>query len=513
MVRILSLQQIKQVEETANENGITYLRLMENAGSACAKIIRNKFDDTGLKNAVIVCGKGKNGGDGFVIARKLFENGYKVNIILAMGEPEAENAVEMYHRARSLGINFEFYDENNDNQLARIVNADIVVDCVFGTGFRGSADRKIARLFDIISSSEGFVISVDLPSGMYTDSSELPETVVRADMTISVIALKYSLVYYPSAELAGEVKVVSIGIPEDIIEKHTAAYSLNSNDIKAKFIRREENSNKGDYGKALVIAGSYEMPGAALLSSESAVKSGVGLVKTAFPDKAYPVMMSTCPEKVLVPLPSNENGRISSLSLKRIGEELSKCDAVLIGCGLGNDSDILGVVQFVLENSTVPVILDADGINVLKGRIDIIKNAKAPVVITPHPGEAARMLNCSVEKIQADRIAAAEKLYEATNAVVVLKGSRTVVTKNAKRFYINMTGNSGLATAGSGDVLAGVLLSFLAQGMSPYIASVCAVYIHALAGDYAAEKLSKTGMSAHSFIDELPKLLLGFEEG
>ena len=512
MVRILSLQQIKQVEQTANESGITYLRLMENAGSACAKIIRDKFDDSGLKNAVIVCGKGKNGGDGFVIARKLFENGYKVNIILAMGEPEADNAIEMYHRAKSLGINFEHYDENNDSQLARIVNADIVVDCIFGTGFRGTADRKTARLFDIISSSEGYVISIDLPSGMYTDSSELPETVVRADMTVSVIALKYSLVYYPSAELAGEVQVVSIGIPEDIIEKYVSAYSLDINDIKTKFTRRQENSNKGDYGKALVIAGSYEMPGAALLSSEAAVKSGAGLVKTAFPDKAYPVMMSTCPEKVLVPLPSNEDGRISSLSLTRIGEELTKCDAVLIGCGLGNDRDIFRAVQFVLENSTVPVILDADGINVLKGRIDIIKEAKAPVIITPHPGEAARMLDCSVADIQADRIEAAKKLCEATNAVVVLKGSRTVVTKNASRFYINTSGNSGLATAGSGDVLAGILLSFLAQGMSPYVASVCAVYIHGAAGDYAAEKLSKMGMSAHSVIDELPKLLACFEE-
>ncbi len=513
MVRIFSLQQIRQIEEAANESGITYLRLMENAGSACAKIIRNKFDDSGLKNAVIICGKGKNGGDGFVIARKLFENGYKVNVILAMGEPEAENAVEMYHRARSLGISFEHYDENNDSQLARIVNADIVVDCIFGTGFRGTADSRTASLFDIISSSEGFVVSIDLPSGMYTDSSELPETVVRADMTISVIALKYSLVYYPSALLAGEVKVVSIGIPESIIEQFDCGYSLNSEDIKSKFTRREENSNKGDFGKALVIAGSYEMPGAALLASEAAVKSGAGLVKAAFPDKAYPVMMSTCPEKVLVPLQSNKNGRISALSLVRIGEELAKCDAVLIGCGLGNDHDILSVVEFVLENSTVPVILDADGINVLKGRIDIIKNAKAPVIITPHPGEAARLLGCSAADIQSDRIEAARKLYEATNATVVLKGSRTVVTKNAKRFYINMTGNSGLATAGSGDVLAGIMLSFLAQGMSPYVASVCAVYIHALAGDYAAQRYSKMGMSARSVIEELPKLLSNFEEG
>lgn len=511
MIKILSHEQIMQVEQTANDSGITYLRLMENAGSACAKLIRNRFDDSGLRNAVIVCGKGKNGGDGFVIARKLFENGYRVSILLALGLPTADNAVEMYRRAKDLGINIEMYDEENENHINRIINADIVVDCIFGTGFRGAVDGKLERLFDVISSTNGFVVSVDLPSGFYTDSSELGSATVKADMTIAIIALKYSLVYYPSAKLAGEIKTVSIGIPEDIIDKYVTTYSLKADDIKLRFPKRSENSNKGDYGKALIIAGSYEMPGAALLSSGAALKSGAGIVKLAFPDKAYPVMMSSGPEKLLIPLPSNVDGTLSEDAVMRISDELSKCDAVLIGCGMGNNPSTRSIVEFVLQNAEVPVVLDADGLNSVAGRPELIRDANAPVIITPHPGEAARLLGTDTKAVQTDRIASAKQLHELTGACVVLKGSRTVVTANGNKFYVNMTGSSALATAGSGDVLAGVIVSLIAQGLSPYSASVCAVYVHGLAGESVGERGSATGTTASAVADELVRVLSSFE--
>jgi NAD(P)H-hydrate epimerase len=512
MIKILSHEQIMQVEQTANESGISYARLMENAGSACAKIIRDRFEDSGFKNAVIICGKGKNGGDGFVIARKLFENGYRVSVLLADGLPTAETAVEMCRRAKDLGVNIEMYDETNENHNGRIASADIVVDCIFGTGFRGEPDERTARLFERISASDGFVVSVDLPSGLYTDSSAVCSSVVKADMTIAVIALKYSLVYFPSAEYAGEIKVVSIGIPEDIIDKYVSTYSLGAEDIKLRFPKRSEDSNKGDYGKALIIAGSYEMPGAALLAGTAAVKGGAGIVKSAFPDKAYPVMMSQSPELLLIPLPSNTDGTMSSDAIQRLAKELTKCDCVLIGCGMGNNADTLRIVEFVLENSEVPVILDADALNVICRRPEFIKNAKAPVIITPHPGEAVRLLGVDVSAVQTDRITAAKQLCELTGACVVLKGSRTVVSANGSKFYVNMTGNSALATAGSGDVLAGLIAAFVAQGLSPYSASICGTYIHGLAGESVAAKASMTGTTALAVADELPKVLGSFED-
>lgn len=513
MIKILSSQQIREVENMANEGGITFLRLMENAGSACAKVIRNKFDDTGLRRVLIVCGKGKNGGDGYVIARKLSENGYKVTVLLTMGEPVADTAREMLERIKNSGVQIENYCDNDEKYDLLIQDSDIIVDCVFGTGFSGVPDERLQRLFKKMSESNGYVVSIDLPSGMCADSSELLAPCVKADMTISVIALKYSLVYYPSAEFAGEIQVVSIGIPEDILRSFSGGYTLNINDIKSKMPKRSELSNKGDFGKALIIAGSYEMPGAALLSSQSASECGAGIVKLAFPDKAYPVMMNTCPEKVLFPLPSNKFGRISALCEARIKSELKNCSAVLIGCGLGNDYDTKQVVTSVLENSEVPIVLDADGINSMCESIDIIKNAKAKVIITPHPGEAARLLGCTVKEVQADRIGACRDLVELTGATVVLKGSRTVVSSNGEDFYINTTGNSGLATAGSGDVLAGIIVSLICQKINPDLSAVMGTFIHGYAGDIATEKYSKMGMTAQKIITELPKTLSAFEKG
>lgn len=511
MMKILSCAQIREIEERADKNGISYLRLMENAGSACASVIRKRFDKTDLRRVTVVCGKGKNGGDGFVIARKLNENGYSVNVILALGVPAADTAAEMLSRLKNTGVNIELYDEKNEKQKKRIQSCDILADCIFGTGFKGVPDEKMSRLINEMSSSFAYKVSVDIPSGMYADSSEIGGAVFRADLTVAAIALKYSLVYYPSAEYAGELKTVLIGIPEEILNDYDGGYTLSKQDIKSIMPQRREDSHKGDYGKVLVIAGSYEMPGAALMASASAVEMGSGIVKTAFPDKAYPVIMSNCHEKVLVPLESNRYGRISSLAVHKIETELQKCDAVLIGCGLGQDNDTYNVVKFVLENAEVPIILDADGINLMSDSIDIIRNAKAPVIITPHPAEASRLLKKTVSDIQGDRLTAVKELYELTGATVVLKGSRTAVTADGKNFYVNTTGNAGMATGGSGDVLSGMLLSLVGQGISPEYAAIASVYIHGMAGDSVAHKFSKAGVTPTKIINELAKLLSEFE--
>lgn len=510
MYKILTTQQVKSVEDKANESGISYLRLMENAGSACAKIIRNRFDETGIRDVLIICGKGKNGGDGFVIARKLYENGYRVKILLALGNPGAENAVEMENRVRDLGIPIAMYNEQNSAQIDVIEKSDIIVDCIFGTGFRGRADEQTERLFKRISASDGYVVSIDLPSGLNADSNLVEGEAVKADLTISIIALKRALVYFPSCEYAGNIKTVNIGVHDEIIDEFCNTYSLEYKDIKAKMPKRNEESNKGDFGKVLAICGSYEMPGAALMSTAAANEAGSGIVKLAFPDKAYPVMMSMTPEKVLVPLPSNKYGKFSTNAIPRLKDEIKNCDAILLGCGIGQDNDTLNIVRFVLSHAKVPVVLDADGINLISTNIDILRNAKCPVVITPHPGEAARLLGVSVQAVQQDRILSAKMLYEKFGVTVVLKGSRTVITNDGKRFYINMTGNSGMATAGSGDVLAGMILSFIGQGLSPYVASAAAVYIHGLCGDLVSEKYSKQGTTAAKIIDEIAKTLSKF---
>lgn len=511
MIKILTTAQIREVEERANAGGISYLRLMENAGSACAKAIRKRFDNTDKRNVTVLCGKGKNGGDGFVVARRLRENGYAVRVLLVCGRPKAGDALEMFSRIRGMGISIEEYDARSAAHRNQILQSDILVDAVFGTGFSGAADDSLAALFTLVNTGSAYVVSIDLPSGLEADSGETGGKAVRADLTVAAIALKKALAYHPAAAYAGEVEVVPIGIPDSFFNACTGDYTLTLPDIRAKFPVRPENSSKSDFGKALVIAGSYEMPGAAVLASSAAVLSGAGLVQLAFPDRAYAAVTAQCPEKILLPLESNRFGRISAQSAARVKAALKKCSAVLIGCGLGADHDTQAVTELVLENAECPIVLDADGINVMSGNIHGIKEARGPVVLTPHPGEAARLLSSSAREVQADREGACAALFAETGAVVVLKGSRTLVTANGTDFYVNLTGSSALATAGTGDILAGLLLSFICQRMGPFSAAVSAVFIHGTAGDEAEKESSKMGVTASKLLKILPRLLKRFE--
>ncbi|HRL87687.1 MAG TPA: NAD(P)H-hydrate epimerase, partial [Candidatus Fimenecus sp.] len=267
MMKILPSNEIREIEAKANQSGISYLRLMENAGSACAKAIRKKFDKTTRRNVTVVCGKGKNGGDGYVIARKLAENEYNVNVVLTSREPPVGDAGEMLSRIRGTDIGIYLYDDDTELCEELIVGADITVDAVFGTGFKGAADEKNAHIFKAISKSLGYTVSIDIPSGIEADSGYVKGAAVKAQMTIAVMALKNSLVTFPAAEFAGNVIVVPIGIPEEIFSEYAGAYTLSPDEIRSKFPHRKENANKGDFGKGLIIAGSYDMPGAAVIAS------------------------------------------------------------------------------------------------------------------------------------------------------------------------------------------------------------------------------------------------------
>ncbi len=511
MMRILSAEQIKAVEAAADKSGISYLRLMENAGAACAKAVRMRFDGTDKHNVIVLCGKGKNGGDGFVAARKLYENGYTVRVVLVMGAPKAENAQEMFSRVTELGIPVDTYDAASEKQRERLMTADIILDSVFGTGFSGTLPETIENLFAFLEKCSGYVVSIDLPSGLSADSGEILSIPVRADLTVSVMALKQSLVTPPAKAYAGEIQVVSIGIPDTLYKPYEKVFSFTDSDVAALFPMRRDDAHKGDFGKALVVAGSYEMPGAALLSSSAAVECGAGLVRLAFPECAYAAITAACPEKVLLPLCANRFGRISAQNEKKLSDALSSATALLVGCGLGVDYDTKQLVQALVRQAEIPVILDADGINAMTDSIDMLREAKAPVILTPHPGEAARLLGVSAAEVQNDRLGACAALCEKTGAVVVLKGAGTVISADGQQFSVNLTGNSGMATAGSGDVLAGMLLGFLCIGMPPLEAAVAAAHIHGLAGDAAAKAASRTAVTPTKMLEALPKLLSRFE--
>ncbi len=511
MMRVLSAAEVKAVECAADQSGITFLRLMENAGAACAKVIRQKFDATGKRTVAVLCGKGKNGGDGFVAARKLFENGYTVSVYLVMGAPTADNAKEMYARIINCGITVELYDAASELQRKRLQNTDILIDAVFGTGFSGVLPDSLQNLFAFLETCHGYTVSIDLPSGLSADSGTFSSRPVKADLTVSVMALKKALVTQPAKDFAGEIQVVAIGIPEHLYKPYEKVFAFTDEDIAELFPQRRSDAHKGDFGKALVVAGSYEMPGAALLASSACVECGAGLVRLAFPECAYAAVTAAVPEKVLLPLPANRFGRLSAQGEAKLLESLSRSTACLIGCGLGLDYDTEALVKSVVQNAEIPLILDADGINAVANDIDILREAKAPVILTPHPGEAAHLLGCTVAEVQENRIDACATLCKKTGATVVLKGAGTVISSAGKQFSVNLTGNAGMATAGSGDMLAGMLLGFLCIGLSPLESAVAAAHIHGLCGDVVSKGASLCSTTPTKMLKVLPKVLSKFE--
>ena len=358
MIPILSTQEIKALEAAADAQGISYLRLMENAGSACAKTIRTRFDKTDKRKVVVLCGKGKNGGDGFVAARKLQENGYDVRVLLTCGSPTAENAQEMFERLTELEIPVDPYDAASDRQHARLQEADILIDAVFGTGFSGVLPESLQELFSFLRTCKGYVVSIDLPSGLSADTNEVESGAVYADLTISVMALKKALVCAPAKDHAGEVEVVSIGVPKELYAPYDKLVTFTEKEMADWFPARDSDANKGSFGKALIVAGSYEMPGAALLASSACVETGAGLVRLAFPECAYAAVTAAVPEKVLLPLKANRFGRISAQNEKRLLDTLSSSTACLIGCGLGVDYDTQAFIFDLDTRNITPITRD-----------------------------------------------------------------------------------------------------------------------------------------------------------
>lgn len=506
---ILNSQEMRQVEEKAFSSGVNELDLMKTAGEKCANAIIKKYDlpNSGRKIAV-VCGNGKNGGDGFVIAKIFMEIGCNVKIVLADKEPTFQDCKATFSQAKKKGVeccNFL------SNETMCFDGVDLIIDCVFGIGFHGEVDEPFAGVFRAINCSHASVVSVDVPSGIDSTSGAVATDAVRANFTLAISALKYAHVLPPSNSYCGKVKVVDIGIDKKFFGE-LSAYSrtIERKDVKKNFPKRKLNSNKGNYGKVLCLCGSYKMPGAAVISAKSAVKSGAGLVTVAFPDSAYPAITLNLVETTFLPLPETRNGTVASASKAFLLDSIEKSTVALLGCGLGTDSEVGEVVGFVLERAECPVVLDADGINALDHCINLLRERKAPVVLTPHPGEMARLVGDTVDFVQKHRIDLAQKFAQSLGAVVVLKGANTIVT-DGKSVFVNTTGNPGMAKGGTGDMLAGMIASFIAQGMSPMEAAKSAVFIHGECGDICQRELSQRGMTVSDMIELLPALLSNYE--
>ena len=515
-MRLLTSDEMKRVEAHASKFGLSYQRMMENAGAACARNIRSIVEkEPGTRrNVAILCGKGNNGGDGFVIARKLLDSGYRVCLILTSGYPGTSEAEYMYKLTTELNIPTVWYEADKPKALQTVKNADIIVDAVFGFSFHGAIRSELAQLFAAVSDAGALVFAVDLPSGVDCDSGQCDNASVRADYTIAISALKPAHILHPSSDCCGDIIVANIGIPE---ESYAAVgcglYTYHANEIAARFPRRKFDAHKGDFGHLLCLCGSHRMPGAAYMAAKAALRSGVGLVTCAFPQSLYQTMSLKLTEALLLPLEETDDGALSRACIPTLLSALERFDAIVVGCGLSVCEDTAAVLQAVLENAKVPVIVDADGINLLSKNIDLLQNAAAPIVLTPHPKEMARLIGGTVSQVQAARAQTARDFARTQGVYVVLKGSNTVISSpDDGRLYLNVTGNNGLSKGGSGDVLAGMLGAFAVQMNDLRDALCLGVYLHGHCADEVAQRLSKTGMLPTDVIEALPTAYAAFEE-
>lgn len=512
-MKVLTAQAMRLLEAAAvEEEGFDYCRLMENAGAAAARVIRSRYEVEGLP-VTVLCGAGNNGGDGFVIARKLLEEGADVRVILTSGPPATPQATEMLSRIVPRLIQpIELADEPYLAADA-VSSAGLIVDAVYGIGFHGSLPDGLRSLFRLAGSQPAPRVAVDIPSGLDADTGAADEDTLPADVTVTFSAAKPGLLTAAASPLCGQVEVAGIGIGDGLLDRYASDQTLiDDKMVKACFSTREEDTHKGTYGRLLMVCGSYGMAGAAMMAASAALRCGVGLAALALPRSIYPIAAARLCEPVFIPLPETGEGRVALSARPILRREAARSSALLIGCGLGSGDEAAGVVADLLGSAACPIVLDADGINAAAGHIDIKKTACSPLILTPHPGEMARLTGLTVEQVQRDRLRTASRFAVETGAVVVLKGHHTVIAAPGRSALVNLTGNPGMATGGSGDVLAGMIASFAAQGMEPVKAAMCGVYLHGLAGDRAAARLSQHAMLPTDLLEELGGLFLNLEQ-
>lgn len=503
-VKLVTGEQMRAIDQAAaRDYKIPSLVLMENAGRQVAEVVRQLVSPS--SRVVILAGKGGNGGDAMVAARYLHNWGYRVKLFYL--SPESELTGDAAVNAAICGaleIERSVLDERQLPKLkVAVAVSDLVIDGMFGTGVHGRLSGLAQQVVELVNESSKPVLSIDIPSGLPAKSGRPEGACIRANYTVTLQAPKLGMVQYPGLDYVGELKVRDIGLPPKLFE--SIPYHLTeAKDVAKTLPLRTPDSHKGTYGRMFLLAGSDGMAGAALLAAEAALRSGIGLLTCGIAASLNSIFKVRLAEAMTLPLPEEPKGVVGYRSRDAIREFLRKCDAWAVGPGLTTQGEVPHLVTDLLAEFTLPVVVDADALNGL-AKTGGLEKLAAPdkVVITPHPGELARLLNTDIAAVQADRVEMAQATALTYGCVVVLKGARTVVAGPNSTVYINPTGNPGMATGGSGDVLTGIIASLMAQGMSPLDAAVAGVYLHGYAGDLAAKRLGQTSMLPSDLISKL----------
>jgi NAD(P)H-hydrate epimerase len=485
--------------------------LMERAGKAVAQAAGVLLKETPTKRVVLLAGKGNNGGDALVAARLLKGQGFSVSVFTFWPQEELTREAGLaLAKAERAGIKpAQLNKRENLPDLEKELEAsDLAIDGIFGFGFRGKVTGLVAEAIERLNSSQKPVLSIDVPSGVEADTGAVHGPAVRALTTLSFTLPKIGLLVFPGAELAGRLQVADIGIPVDLLGEDSAkTETVDPEKLAGWLPRHRMDVHKKERGRVLVIAGSLGMTGAAALTSLACLRSGAGTVTLGIPQSLNPILEEKLTEIMTIVLPETFSRSIDVEAYGQISDLMDSFDALVVGPGLSLDESTVSLVRLLVSGIAKPMVLDADGLNAMVGETRLFRQRKAPLLITPHPGELARLYKVAPSDVQADRLGFARRAAEEWRAEVVLKGAGSIVAGPEGETVVNTTGNPGMASAGTGDVLTGMIGGFLAQGLSLHQAAVLGVYLHGLAGDLAAEDLTELCLLAGDLVAYLPQAI------
>jgi len=518
-MKLVTSEQMRKIDEiTIEREKIPGLELMEKAGLGSALSGKKMLDEKVKgKKVVVFCGKGNNGGDGFVVGRYLSKWGAKAEFYL-LGKKEEVKGDALTNLKKAVSLKLPIKQVSKDKELTAELKADLIVDAIFGTGFKGKVTGLEEKAVKLINSSKTKVLSIDTPSGLDVDTGSVSGKCVKADVTPTMGLPKVGQFFFPGKSYCGKVEVIDIGVPRKVIdEKGINLNLITQEEVKNILPRRPGDAHKGTCGKVFLIAGSTGMTGAATLASLSSLRAGAGMAILGIPMSLNDIMEVKVTEVMTKPLPDvRKKGALALRGLGEIIQALKWADCVALGPGLGQHFETVELARRLVTRIELPMVIYADVLNAISKDSSILNQAKAPLILTPHIGELSRLINVPIEEIAKDRIKYASDSAKRFKCVIVFKGAPTIIGEPEGQIYVNPTGNAGMATAGSGDVLTGIIIGLLAQMIfqknqdikkSMLESALAGVYIHGLCGDLAKDEKGEIGMIAGDMMEKLPEAL------
>jgi ADP-dependent NAD(P)H-hydrate dehydratase / NAD(P)H-hydrate epimerase len=501
MIPVLDASQMREADRvTIRELGLPGMVLMETAAGAVTEVVAGRFGDA--RRVVIACGPGNNGGDGLAVARQLHCRGFSADVALLVAESDLKgDAASQLALARAFGVNVHRCGSNTARLAALLSDGDVIVDALFGTGLDRPLGTRWARLVKMLNDSGVPIVAVDIPSGLLGSSGQVAGEAVNAAVTVTFAAPKVAHVLPPACWRCGEVAVAEIGIPPWVVQAHARLGLVEGGDVATWLPHRAVDAHKGNFGHLLVVAGREGRAGAAALAARAAVTLGSGLVTVATAHGAVRPIQAQVPEAMVDALPAGKDGAVTGEGLEG---SLAKATALAVGPGLGVTEGPRRLLAGILERWSGPLVLDADALTLLAGRLGELRRREAPTVLTPHPGELGRLLGVPTAEVTRDRLGAAEEAAKRSGAVVLAKGARTVIAGGSGWSMVNPTGTSGLASGGAGDVLTGSIGALLAQGLPARQAAAAGAWLHGRAAELAGERFPGA-VPAGSLVDELSR--------